>query len=256
MAVMPALEPLAEAAQGLPGVQRAGLEQGELVIHAERDRVARDVHDVLGHSLTVVSLKADLAERLVDRDPESARAKIAAIRSLTRQSLAEIRGTLADLRDLDYAEAATRLNLQMTALQAAVMAASVANKGQRMAPFVVKQVRDEDGKVLRETEPKSLGEAVTEEEAATITDLMFGSERATWGYDGNGFASKTGTAEHAEGAAPHVWYVAFDPAKDVAVAVVVKNGGNMGEAAYGGQVAGPIGRAVLRAAPAPVEGDK
>ena len=40
IAVMPALEPLAEAAQGLPGVQRAGLERGELVIHAERDRVA------------------------------------------------------------------------------------------------------------------------------------------------------------------------------------------------------------------------
>ena len=147
-------------------------------------------------------------------------------------------------------------DVTMTALQAAVMAASVANKGQRMAPFVVKQVRDENGKVLRETKPKSLGEAVTEEEAATITDLMFGSERATWGYDGNGFASKTGTAEHAEGAAPHVWYVAFDPQKDVAVAVVVKNGGNLGEGATGGQVSGPIGRAVLRAAPAPVEGDK
>ena len=40
VAVMPTLEPLVEAAQGLPGVQRAGLEQGELVIHAERDRVA------------------------------------------------------------------------------------------------------------------------------------------------------------------------------------------------------------------------
>ena len=167
-------------------------------------------------------------------------------------------GSLGDLpgaAELGQSDIGQR-DVTMTALQAAVMAASVANKGQRMAPFVVKQVRDEDGKVLRETKPESLGEAVTEEEAATITDLMFGSERATWGYDGNGFASKTGTAEHAEGAAPHVWYVAFDPQKDVAVAVVVKNGGNLGEGATGGQVSGPIGRAVLRAAPAPVEGDK
>ena len=142
----------------------------------------------------------------------------------------------------------------MTALQAAVMAATIANKGKRMEPHVVRTVRDTDGKVVRETKPVELNEAVTEEEAATITDLMYGSERWTFGYDGNGFASKTGTAEHAEGAAPHVWYVAFDPAKDVAVAVVVKNGGNLGEAATGGQVSGPIGRAVLRAAPAPVEG--
>lgn len=148
-------------------------------------------------------------------------------------------------------------DVTMTALQAAVMSATIANKGKRMEPHVVRQVRNADGKVLHETEPVELNEAVTEEEAATITDLMFASERWTFGYDGNGFASKTGTAEHAEGAAPHVWYVAFDPAKDVAVAVVVKNGGNLGEAATGGQVAGPIGRAVLRAAPAapaPVEG--
>ena len=148
-------------------------------------------------------------------------------------------------------------DVTMTALQAAMMSATIANKGKRMEPHVVRQVRNADGKVLHETEPVELNEAVTEQEAATITDLMFASERWTFGYDGNGFASKTGTAEHAEGAAPHVWYVAFDPAKDVAVAVVVKNGGNLGEAATGGQVAGPIGRAVLRAAPAapaPVEG--
>ena len=79
---------------------------------------------------------------------------------------------------------------------------------------------------------------------------MYGSERWTWGYDGNSFASKTGTAEHAEGADPHVWYVAFDDAKDVAVAVVVKNGGNLGVGATGGQVSSPLGRAILRAAPA------
>ena len=168
-------------------------------------------------------------------------------------------GSLGDLPGgAEVAQSAIgQRDVTMTALQAAMMSATIANKGKRMEPHVVRQVRNADGKVVHETEPVELNEAVTEEEAATITDLMFGSERWTWGYDGNGFASKTGTAEHAEGAAPHVWYVAFDPAKDVAVAVVVKNGGNLGEAATGGQVAGPIGRAVLRAAPAapaPVEG--
>ena len=46
----------------------------------ERERVARDVHDVLGHSLTVVTVKAELAERLVDTDPERAKAELAQIR--------------------------------------------------------------------------------------------------------------------------------------------------------------------------------
>ena len=107
-----------------------------------------------------------------------------------------------------------------------------------------------DHSELSATKPKELNEAITPDEASTLKDLMFGSERSTSGYDGNGFASKTGTAEHAEGADPHVWYVAFDPAKDVAVAVVVKNGGNTGPSATGGKVSAPIGRAILNAAPA------
>lgn len=72
--------------------------QRQFAVAAERDRVARDVHDVLGHSLTVISLKADLAERLLDQDPDRAKAEISDIRRLTRQSLAEIRATVAGLR--------------------------------------------------------------------------------------------------------------------------------------------------------------
>ena len=72
--------------------------QRTLAVAAERDRVARDVHDVLGHSLTVISLKADLAERLLDRDPAMAKGEIVDIQRLTRQSLAEIRATVAGLR--------------------------------------------------------------------------------------------------------------------------------------------------------------
>ncbi|AIJ32553.1 penicillin-binding protein 2 [Corynebacterium imitans] len=147
-------------------------------------------------------------------------------------------------------------DVTMTALQAAVMAGVVANEGKRMRPYVVNRVVTPDLRTVKETKPKQLAEALTPEEADTLTNLMFASERATWGYDGNGFASKTGTAEHAEGAAPHVWYVAFDPAKDVAVGVVVKNGGHSGAGATGGQVSGPLGRAVLRAAPAaPADGE-
>jgi two-component system sensor histidine kinase DesK len=70
----------------------------EMALVAERERVARDVHDVLGHSLTVVTVKAELAQRLVDADPERAKAELAHIQSLTREALAEIRATVAGLR--------------------------------------------------------------------------------------------------------------------------------------------------------------
>lgn len=92
--------------------------QRTLAVAAERDRVARDVHDVLGHSLTVVSLKADLAERLIDIDPVRAKAEVAAIRSQARQSLAEIRATVAGLR-------VTRLSDEREAAADALRAAGI-----------------------------------------------------------------------------------------------------------------------------------
>lgn len=78
-------------------LERRAHEQ-EMALAGERDRVARDVHDVLGHSLTAVTVKAELAERLVEVDPDRARAELKEILELSRQSLAEIRATVAGLR--------------------------------------------------------------------------------------------------------------------------------------------------------------
>jgi two-component system sensor histidine kinase DesK len=83
---------LSEQSEGYARVRRS------LDITEERERVARDVHDVLGHSLTVVSVKAGLAERLIEVDPERARAEVADIARIARESLAEIRATVGGLR--------------------------------------------------------------------------------------------------------------------------------------------------------------
>lgn len=69
-----------------------------------QDRMARDVHDVLGHSLTAVGLKAELAERLLDSDPEAARAELVHIRLLTAEALESIRATVGGLRSTTLAE--------------------------------------------------------------------------------------------------------------------------------------------------------
>ncbi|GAA4124371.1 sensor histidine kinase [Knoellia locipacati] len=70
----------------------------ELTVSAERDRLARDVHDVIGHTLTAMSLKADVAERLVVTDPERARREIAEVGVLSRQALAEVRAAVGGIR--------------------------------------------------------------------------------------------------------------------------------------------------------------
>ena len=72
--------------------------RAELALVVERDRVARDVHDVLGHSLTALSIKAELAARLIEVDPARAREELESIQQTARQALTEVRSTVGGLR--------------------------------------------------------------------------------------------------------------------------------------------------------------
>ncbi len=65
---------------------------------AERERIARDLHDVLGHTLSVVVLKSELAGRLLDRDPERARAEIREVEDVARKALSEVREAIRGYR--------------------------------------------------------------------------------------------------------------------------------------------------------------
>ena len=76
----------------------AGETRSRLALVAERERVARDVHDVLGHSLTALSIKAELASRLIEVDPARAKAELESIQETARQALAEVRATVGGLR--------------------------------------------------------------------------------------------------------------------------------------------------------------
>lgn len=70
----------------------------EMALVSERERVARDVHDVLGHTLTIISLKAELAERMLDVDPSRTRAEIREIHGLSREAISEVRQTVGGLK--------------------------------------------------------------------------------------------------------------------------------------------------------------
>jgi two-component system sensor histidine kinase DesK len=88
--------------------------QTELLLSDDRNRVARDVHDVLGHSLTAVVLKAELSQRLLEKlDPQDdadraivdrCRTELDELQSLSRRSLAEIRSTVGGLRNPSLAD--------------------------------------------------------------------------------------------------------------------------------------------------------
>ncbi|MFI2712939.1 sensor histidine kinase [Micromonospora sp. NPDC018662] len=84
-------------------LQAAQQEIRRLAVAEERARTARDLHDILGHSLTVVAVKAELAGRLLELDPARAAVEIADVERLAREALADVRGTVGAYRGVDLA---------------------------------------------------------------------------------------------------------------------------------------------------------
>jgi two-component system sensor histidine kinase DesK len=61
---------------------------------AERERIARDLHDILGHTLSVIILKSELASRLLEHDPKRAKTEIEDVERISRNALSEVRDAL------------------------------------------------------------------------------------------------------------------------------------------------------------------
>jgi peptidoglycan glycosyltransferase len=144
-------------------------------------------------------------------------------------------------------------DVQANPMQMALVGAAIANGGVEMAPNVVKEIRDADGRVVKEIAPSEFGRPISAKTAAELTGMMINVVNAGTGtaaqIPGIQVAGKTGTAE-TPGGKPHAWFVSFAPAQNprIVVAVVVLNGGDLGSDATGGAVAAPIAKAVIEAA--------
>jgi len=142
-------------------------------------------------------------------------------------------------------------DVRVSPLQMATVAATIANGGQRMGPFVARQVVSDKGSVVKRFEGEDFGQAIPERVAGDLRDMMLQVvERGTGTaaqIPGLQVAGKTGTAQHARGKAPHAWFIGFTGSGDrqIAVAVVVEEGGNAGSEATGGRTAAPIAKAVM-----------
>jgi two-component system sensor histidine kinase DesK len=79
---------------------RASEAEGALALETQRGRFARDLHDIVGHSLSTVTIKAGLARRLLDVDPDRARAELEDLERLAREALDDVRRAVGGYRDL------------------------------------------------------------------------------------------------------------------------------------------------------------
>jgi peptidoglycan glycosyltransferase len=147
---------------------------------------------------------------------------------------------------------------QMVPLHMAMVAATVANGGAMMKPFVVDTEIDHDGNVINRTQPEVWRRPISTETANVLRDLMVGvAERGTASCcialeGGISVAAKTGTAQlngPGEPERSHAWITAFAPAEAprYAVAVMLKGTNAEISASTGGRLAGPIAKAMLDA---------
>ncbi|MDT8915944.1 histidine kinase [Amycolatopsis sp. PS_44_ISF1] len=93
----------AEAIRANRALVEAHAEVVRLASEAERSRIARDLHDLLGHSLTAITVKSNLARRLAVKGVERSVDEITAVETLSRQALADVRAAVSGYRDVTLA---------------------------------------------------------------------------------------------------------------------------------------------------------
>ncbi|GAA3919269.1 penicillin-binding transpeptidase domain-containing protein [Microbacterium invictum] len=140
-----------------------------------------------------------------------------------------------------------------TPLQMAMVAAGIANEGVVMNPRMVDAVVAPDLTVQQEFESTEFGRALSAELAEQMVSMMVTNVSAGVAsgarIDGVDVAGKTGTAEHGPDDPYTLWFTGFAPAEDpeVAVAVVIENGGGLGQSGTSNGIAAPIAKKVIEA---------
>ncbi len=136
-------------------------------------------------------------------------------------------------------------------LQMLQVAATIANDGHMMQPYVVRSVAGADLKVIRSTEPHELGRPLTEANAQLMQQMMEAVVRDGTGrparIDGLAIGGKTGTAQSDPDRPPYAWFVGYAQDPKVAVVAFVQSADVDRDDISGGRVAAPIFKAVVEA---------
>jgi two-component system sensor histidine kinase DesK len=176
-------------------LEAAQRENARLAVEEERNRVARDLHDILGHSLTVIRVKAELAARMVDLDPARARAEAEAVESLAREALADVRGAVEGFREISLAAEIARAR---EALESAGIAADLPRRVDTVDPALRElyawTVREGVTNVIRHSGARTCSVAIDERGLRLADDGTVAGPGPAGRSQGHGL---TGLAERA-----------------------------------------------------------
>lgn len=217
---------------------RADEEIERLATIAERERIARDLHDLLGHTLSVVVLKSELAARLIRSDPDRAAADLAVIQQIGRAALGEVRSAVAGYRaqglgsELDGA----RVALEAAGVDVAVHAEPIDLRPEQESALAM-ALREAVTNVIRHADAQGATISVTTvgaEVRLEVTDVGHGSS----GLAGSGLL---GMRERISALGGHVQVSAGrdrDDRQGTVVAVTVPTAGPPREGRQAEQVGG------------------
>ena len=153
-----------------------------LAVERERNRVGRDLHDILGHSLTVITVKAELAGRLIDVDPGRARTEIGEVEDLARGALADVRATAAGFRGVNVSG-------ELAAARSALVAAGIVADLPSSTDVVPADHRELVGWVVREGVTN-----VVRHSGATLCRIVFRPREVEVADDGIGPSGAASTS--------------------------------------------------------------
>jgi two-component system sensor histidine kinase DesK len=132
-------------------LRRTRAELARTAAAEERLRIARDLHDLLGHSLSLITLKAELAGRVIGADPDRAAREISELECVARQSLADVREAVAGYRQPDLAAelAAARQLLETAGMTVTIDVTATGGLPQEVDAALAWTVREGTTNVVR-----------------------------------------------------------------------------------------------------------
>ncbi|HET6288938.1 MAG TPA: sensor histidine kinase, partial [Amycolatopsis sp.] len=173
---------MANLVRAVRKLEAANQEIATLAVAGERERLARDLHDILGHSLTTITVKAGLARRILESGTDDSRAlqEISEVESLTRSALTDIRATVSEYREVS-------LSAEVAGARAALRAAEIDAELPHAVDNVDPALQRTFGYVLREAVTNVLRHS-----GAKRVEVRFGRTWLEVEDDGEGSEEKPG----------------------------------------------------------------
>jgi two-component system, NarL family, sensor histidine kinase DesK len=160
-------------ADALEKLRRTRAELARAAVAEELLRIARDLHDLLGHSLSLITLKAELARRVIGTDPGRAASEVAELEAVARQSLSDVREAVAGFRQPDLAGelAAARQLLDAAGIASDIQSAGAEHLDQQVDAVLAWAVREGTTNVVRHSRATKVAIRVSTADSRVVAEI-------------------------------------------------------------------------------------